>query len=140
MTTIFDGYGRLSFYRDVISGAYHFVVTISDHHFIAPFHYKMIAPNSTIEIQRGMLLVLYIYIYLFSQRASKQCRTFAAGQSLDVVWIVRFGVYVFVFLLCGCLLEDAGKRGYCGLNGCVADICAGHAVGNICLCCWQCGC
>ena len=54
MTTIFDGYGRLSFYRDVISGAYHFVMTISDHHFIAPYHYKMIAPNSTISIHRGM--------------------------------------------------------------------------------------
>ena len=55
------------------------------------------------------------------------------GQSLDVVWIARFGAYVFVFLLCGHLLEDAGKRDYCGLNGCVADICAvyAHAVGNM---------
>ena len=24
-------------------------------------------------------------------------------------------MYVFVFLLCRCLLEDAGKRDYCGL-------------------------
>ena len=52
---------------------------------------------------------------------------FAAGHSLDVVWIACFGVYVFVFLLCRCLLEDAGKRDYCGLNGCVADICDVHA-------------
>ena len=37
-----------------------------------------------------------------------------------------------MFLLCRCLLEDASKRDYCGLNGCVADICAvyAYAVGN----------
>ena len=38
-----------------------------------------------------------------------------------------------MFLFCRCLLEDAGKRDYCGLNGCVADICAvyAYAVGNM---------
>ena len=72
-------------------------------------------------------------IYIYTQQASKQFLIFAAGQSLDVVWIVRFGVYVFVFLFCRCLLEDASKREYCGLNGCVADICAlyAFAVGNM---------
>ena len=64
------------------------------------------------------------------QQASKQFLFFAAVQSLDVFWIARFGEYVFVFLVCKCLLEDAGKRDYCGLNGCVADMCC------LCLCCW----
>ena len=34
-------------------------------------------------------------IYIYVQQASKQFLIFAAGQSLDVVWIARFGVYVF---------------------------------------------
>ena len=74
-----------------------------------------------------------IYRHIFTQQASKQFRVFAAGHSLDVVWIACFGVYVFVFLLCRCLLEDARKKDYCGLNSCVADICAVHAyaVGNM---------
>ena len=38
-----------------------------------------------------------------------------------------------MFLLCRCLLEDAGKRDYCSLNGCVVDICSvyAYAVGNM---------
>ena len=35
---------------------------------------------------------------------------------MDVVWIARFGVYVFAFLLCRCLLEGARKKDVCGLN------------------------
>ena len=62
----------------------------------------------------------YIYRYyktkIYLQQPSKQCRIFAAGQSLDVVRIVPFGVYVFVFLLCRCLLQDARKKDYCGLS------------------------
>ena len=41
--------------------------------------------------------------------------------------LVLVCTYVFVFLLCRCLLEDASKRDYCSLNGCVADICAVYA-------------
>ena len=69
---------------------------------------------------------------IYLQQASKQFLIFAVGQSLDAVWISRFGVYVFGFLLCRCLLEDAGKRDDCVLSGCVADICAvyAYAVGN----------
>ena len=38
-----------------------------------------------------------------------------------------------MFLLCRCLLEDAGQRDYCGLKGCVADICVAYAyaIGNM---------
>ena len=48
-----------------------------------------------------------------------------------------FGLLVLVSMcLClfsRCLLEDAGKRDYCDLNGCVADICVvcAFAVGNM---------
>ena len=40
---------------------------------------------------------------------------------------------MFVCLLCKCLPEDASKRDYCGLHGCVADICAvyAYAIGNM---------
>ena len=51
-----------------------------------------------------------IYIYIYTQQASKQFLIFAAGQSLDVVWIARFGVYVFVFLLCRCLLRMLARE------------------------------
>ena len=39
------------------------------------------------------------------QQASKQFLVFAAGQSVDVVWIVRFGVYVFAFCSVGVCLR-----------------------------------
>ena len=80
-----------------------------------------------------MIQVISSAAHIKAQQASKQFLIFAPGHSLGVVWIARFGVYVFVFLLCRCLLEDAGKRDYCGLNGCVADICAAYAyaVGNM---------
>ena len=67
---------------------------------------------------------------IFTPQESKQFLIFAAGSRWT--W---FGLLVLVcmFLLCRCLLEDAGKRDFCGLNGCVADICAVYAcaVGNM---------
>ena len=71
---------------------------------------------------------------IYLQQASKQFRVLRPASRCR--WTL-FGLLVLVclFLLCTsrCLLEDAGKRDYCGLNGCVADICAVYVyvVGNV---------